>query len=524
MLLYICISICYEHYLLITLIPNSGLYFEFGVSKLPDNQLKKLDSIPVKYFLPDIDSIHYIGMADSVGDFEANLKLSEKRARNTAQYCERFMPKKLRCKITALGERTILERYKNRRVDIVLYFQPPPKEEPEPVLAIPTAPHCYYIDYELLHRCHIRTVSKRKKEMIIIEAGEKDLLKKKEQYYGSVNKAGDFEAYKVKWSYKNSGSKWWSEARYMTTIPKKDFDRYKIFTIGEPPCDTCSEDYQNHVPISKEDHCLQVDRFLMKNIQFRTTWFNNRWAWIRVPQEYVNLNDRYFIGCNAENELKWEVRKGKRKQAYYYSKLPRYFNYMVNITRRMDCCKYDPEPSECDKPMIFLSDLASPDKSFKLIAEIGSYYQQKSIIPYFGLGVSKEGEVLRGSFILGTDLDLSVCGAFRFQYQFVSFPFSALNPVSVWQSPSHRAVIERYGRLYLGTELKSRINKKSGNYLEQNIHLGLAFVNASYDSFLPRIFIQYGLGYDYLRINSKRLYPVLQLGLNMRITSFGHRQ
>jgi hypothetical protein len=255
----------------------------------------------------------------------------------------------------------------------------------------------------------------------------------------------------------------------------------------------------------------------MKNIQFKMPWFNNRWAKIRAPREYVDPDDRYFIGCNSENELKWEVKRGKRKHNYYYSQLPRYFDYMANITRLMDCCKLKPEPSECDKPLIFISLLEAPNHEFTFFAEPGCYFQQSKFTPYFGLGISKEGDLLKGGLMIGTDIDLSLCGAIRFQYHFVSFPFSILNPMRVWQSPNSKNVIERYGRLYLGTELKTRFNNKGRNYLEQNIHLGLSIVHTSVHAFLPGIFIQYGLAYDYLRINSTKLYSVIQLGLDMKI-------
>jgi hypothetical protein len=507
-----------------------SIYFETGISKLPDKHLKTLNAIPVKYFLSEVDSIHYVGMADSVGNLESNLNLSEKRARNVADYCGRLIPKNIPSKILALGERLNPERYKNRRVDVVLYFPQATKEEPGPSPdTINLKPKCYNIDYALLHRSLIRKVTKRKKEMIIIIADPQyfdnmnrhktDNKKETEYYYGSVSKEGNFMTYKLKWSRKNTGNYWWSNSQYTALIPKKDFDRFKIFKISDPTCDTCSEDFQNQVSMEKEDKCLQVDRFLMKNIQFKMPWFNNRWAKIRAPREFVDPDDRYFIGCNSEIELKWETKKAKRKQNYYYSRLPRSFDHMANITRLMDCCKLKPEPSECDKALIFISDLGAPDNSFVFFAEPGCYFQQSKFTPYCGFGLSKEGNLLRGSFMIGTDIDLSLCGSLRFQYHFVSFPFSMLNPVRVWQSPNAEHVIERYGRLYLGTELKTRFNDKGRNYLEQNIHLGLAIVHTSIDAFLPRIFIQYGVGYDYLRISSSKLNSVVQLGLDMRIGS-----
>lgn len=494
-----------------------SIYFEFGHSKIPDEQLEKLNAIPTKYDLSDLDSVIFIGMADSVGEFKSNIKLSEKRARNAARHCERLFPENIMTKITALGERTIDQREKNRRVDIILYFQPMPTEEVEQREPTQTKEVCYNIDYKLLHRCHLRTVKKRNKELTIIEIALPDLREKKQHYYGSVTMNGDFIVKKVKWSSKRTGNLWWSKTRYVATIPKQDFDTYKIFKIEDLPCDTCNEDFQTKSEISKEDTCVQVDRFLMENIQFKTRLFNNKWVKIRAPREYVNIEDRYFIGCGFQNELVWETKKSRRKQNYYYSKLPRHFNYIANITRVMDCCKNNPEPSECDRPIIFCRTLGEPDRSFILNAEIGSHYQQSKFTPYAGLGISKEGFFSRVSILAGADIDLSFYGSLRYQYHFLSFPFSVFNLFSTWQSPTEQQVITRYGRLYLGTELKTRINKTKQDYLEQNIHIGLAAVNTNSDAFIPRIFVQYGLGFDYLGTYSTGVYSIVQLGLNMKI-------
>src|SRR3972149_6319800 len=86
-----------------------SIYFEFGLYKIPNNQLKTLNDIPNKYDLSDLDSVHFIGVADSVGDFKSNLKLSEKRARNVSKYFARLIPVHISSKITALGERTDFE-------------------------------------------------------------------------------------------------------------------------------------------------------------------------------------------------------------------------------------------------------------------------------------------------------------------------------------------------------------------------------------------------------------------------------
>ena len=464
-----------------------------------------------------MDSANFIGMADSIGEFKLNIKLSEKRARNAARHCERLFQENTPIKITALGERSIDKSGKNRRVDIILYFQHIQTEEVEQIEPTRTMEVCYNIDYKLLHRCHLRTITKREKKLTIIETTLPDVKKKKEHYYGLTTKNGDFITKKVKWIARRTGNLWWSKTRYVATIPKEDFDTYKIFKIEELPCNTCSESFQKKAEISKEDTCIQVDRFLMENVQLKSSPFNNRSVKVRIPREYVNIDDKYFIGCGFQNELKWETKKGRKKKNYYYSEIPRYYNYIDNITRVMGCCKSNPEPSECDKSIIYCSTLREPDSSFILNAEIGNYYQQLTHSPYGAFGISKEGCFSRISIIAGTDIDLSFYSSLRYQYHFLSFPFSYLNPLSIWEIPTKQQVINKYSRFYLGTELKTRINDNKQDYFEQNIHIGLAAVNTNRDAFIPRIFVQYGIGFDYLETYATGIYAIVQLGINMKI-------
>lgn len=495
-----------------------SVYFKFGLSRLSDDQLEKLNTIPTNYYLSDLDSIHFIGMADSIGNFKANIKLSKKRAINIAKHCENIIPENVHSKIIALGEKAVHQIEQNRRVDMVLYFQPTQKEISESTSTKQVKDVCYTIDYELLHRSHIRTTIKRRKEFTIIEVPISYLNHKKEHYYGSTTNTGEFIAKRVKWSTKRTGNLWWFKTRHVTAILKDDFDTYKIFKIGDLPCDTCSENFQIESEISKEDTCIQVDRFIMKNAQYKTLFLNNKWLKIRIPREYVNSDDHYFIGCTFDHELKWETKKGRRRQRYYYAKLPISFNHVKNITRVMDCCEGNPEPSNCDLSMINCSTIGPVNQSFMLNLEIGNLYQQSINTPYIGIGISKQGLLSRTSILVGTDINLGFLSSIRYQHHFLSFPFNAINPFSTWQTPDKRQFVNTYGRLYLGTELKTRISKSTESYLEQNIHIGLRAVHNRRNAF-----IQYGLGLDYLENNSSNLYPIVQIGLNIKIKNLSNR-
>lgn len=491
------------------------IYFETGTTQISNNQKERLSTIQTRFDLSELDSIHFIGIADSVGELKSNFHLSEKRARNAFKYCKRILPENVPAKIIALGEKASTELKMNRRVDVVLYFKPAPAGQIEVPETIAEKQYCYTIDYKLLHKSHIRTIIKKSKVFVIIECATDDFQKNKVYYGGAVNKSGTFVAQKLKWSLRRTGKFWWSKTRYVASIPKKDFDAYKIFKIEEPPCTICSEDFQHSTQISKKDTFLQVDRFLMENLQFKTMLFNTRKVHVRVPKEYVTIEDHYYIGCNSTNMLQWDTRAGRRKKNYYYTELPIYFNYLGNITRTMDDCKLDPSPSECDKGIINCHQDCGGGGATHFILEVGSNSQQKTIVPYLGVGLFKTDNINQARLLIGTQVNLGLYGSIEFQHNFISFPFSLFKPVSSWRSGENNKPIYRFAQLYFGTELKTTIHKERENYLEQNIHIGLSA--AKFNGRIPRIFIQYGLGFDYLGNISKSIYPVAQLGLWMRI-------
>jgi hypothetical protein len=512
-----------------------SIYFDFGVSKVREDQMDILNTIPSGFDLSSVDSVHFIGMADSVGDFNANIKLSEKRANNAAIYCSKLFPPQLRGKVKALGELSNgKDNRLNRRVDIILFSPQIKSEETDTMVGF--KPHenielCYYVDNKLLHRCHLRTISNRNKKLIIIETTDLFLPKRQEQYFGSTDKEGNFIPKLLKWNLKRTGKLWWAKSKYVATVPKKDFEKYKIFTIGNPPCKICNQDFNFEAKIQNEINCRQVDRFLMENIQFKRIWFNNREINVRAPKEYVDINDHYFIGCDYTRELKWEMQKGRKHRYYYYTKLPISFNYVPNIVREMECCEAKPEPSQCDDHIYYCDcrgggggGFQQPGTDLTLIAEIGTHFQKPGTAPYIAFGLSKSYEANYSNFMIGTDINLSLFGSLRYEYHFFSFSYQAFNPFAKWQSPSKIRSIERYGQLYTGVEFKTKFNSADSlNYFEENLHFGIAILNTRLNALIPRMFIQAGVGYDYSRNISTGLYPIFQIGFTMKLVTMNFR-
>jgi len=489
------------------------LYFEFGKSKITDRQAMILDNINSRYDLTEIDSVLYTGVADSVGDIYANLKLSRKRAYETALYCKRFLGKDSRYRLIALGEKSGAKPEQNRRVSIILYMRSPKEEKGEPISQnsepVRIAGACYYVDYELLHRASRRIIVKNHVEYVRLEVDPIHLKKQKEHAYATVGKQGKVEIKKVRWAYRGN---------YVALIPKNDFQQFRIFRIDKEPCEACSEDLEARKGLVYESSCVQVDRFLMSNLQVKTGFFRLGSVKIRALREYVNPGDRYYIGCNLDPELIWKTKRGKRKSRYYYATLPIYGYYLENIVRVMECCKSRQEPSECNVGMIYCGGLSMPDKSILLLAEAGDHYRFGQHRPYLALGLSNWGNRNLLSLFAGTNPDLDIYGSLQYQYHFLNFPFRMLSPASAWQSPGSLWSSAHYGSLYIGTELNTwKSTGSKTDLLEQSLHLGFASMSLRNRPRIPRVFVQCGIGYDYLKHYSLKAYIVAQAGIQFRL-------
>lgn len=502
-----------------------SVYFDFGSSKLNDKQLRVINSIPSGYDLSQVDSLNYIGMADSVGNFKSNLRLSEKRAKNVAKYCETLFPKTIKTRTFAIGEVLGKKDSESRRVDIVLYSEKVVDEvgigemekEEETIIPDTGKVACYYVDYPLLQGAHVRKVKKGRREMVMIEMVEPIRKGEKDHYTGHVNQEGQFEMKKVKWRSRRTGNLWWAKQRTVALVPKEDYEKFRIFKTNPPPCTVCNEDFENVPKRTNYIKITRVDRFLMNNMQYKVSFFNRKTVKARVPREYVNLEDNYYLG----KKIEWKTKGGKKNKNYYFIDLSLHGSRISNILREMEYCEI-PAPSYSWYGDIYCAtnNFHKMPTRFAFTAEVGSYYQQSELIPYIAIGSTRAGYHHWLYLLAGTDIDLGLYGSFRYQYSFWSFPFFALNPISNWKSATGEKVeMEKYAQVYVGTELKNRINERE-TLLEQNLHLGISGINTKCSAFIQRVFIQYGVGTDYLALNNFDIYGVAQVGVDMKIAWF----
>lgn len=502
-----------------------SVFFPSGQATISEDQFEKLNLVPTQYDINDLTAIKFIGITDSVGKSSDNLKLSEKRANAVKKFCDAFIPKNIPHHIMALGERTGKDVALSRRVDLLLYFKP---NKPEPMQnpGVTPPPGCYYIDYFVLHRVKKQIVQRKGITYVVLEAAELTLERANQDFYASLEKDGKISVHPVKWVPRKTGKLWWKGVRFISEIPKDNFDRFKIFRIEDKPCNKCHEYLVDDKVINNEFNCEQVDRFLMQNIQVKPIFLNHNKVEIRVAREFIDLNEQYYTGCDLTNRIYWRKGNGQHHKSYYYATIPLgYPGYLANIVRTMKCCKNDAEPSECNRPIAKYEPImcgTRMNRAIFLSAEVGSHFQMNELVPYAAIGTSKYTKFGQLLFYVGMNSKTDLHASLRLQFRVFSILIRSLNPASAWQKPNKGISHPWYLALHAGSEMKMRYNSSKSNLLDDNINLELAALNGKTQMpVISRVFINYGYGYDLTGNYSKTFYPVLHFGVqaNIRILS-----
>lgn len=509
---------------------TTAIYFLTGQYKIKEKQAEVLKNLPVDYDMSQVDSIRFIGMADSVGSLRSNLRLSEKRAKSAAKYCRSLIDEEITFSTQALGEKKGHRTHRSRRVDVVLYSTPDTTDtvikEEEPGL-------CQYVAYGFMYHSHVREVKKRGTPLMVIETEPLffDGNKPADLYSGHVNDSGSVHHYKVKWKRKTTGKDWYRHKRFVATIPKVDYDQFKLFRKYEPPCNRCHFDDSTGVAPTESVDCLKKDAFLMRNMQVKKIPFK-RWTMkVRVPREYVlERAEYYYFSRNVRKtqKLQWTAKKGKRNRRFLYTELDRYKldnrkpdrgrrlnTYLPNIKRKMKCC---PQPAKPDDPPLLCGGTGGFNRVdiFSVEAEAGYIYQTALHLPYVAMGIRRSGQVGQAALMAGLYGDLGIYTSLRLQLHLLSFIPSDINPTSSWETPT-QITAQRYWNLFAGLELKGRAKPDGKSFLENNIHLGLSSIDPFNTPSIPRLFMQFGMGRDHLKEIADDWYPYVHIGIDIRL-------
>ncbi|MBC7863538.1 MAG: OmpA family protein, partial [Bacteroidia bacterium] len=197
--LFFCFLFCSLH---ISAQDTLSVYFKTGSSEIENAEKEKINLLNLHFELSELDSVQYIGMADSVGDFKSNKKLSEKRARVISKYCKSIFPEKIKISVSSRGEISKNKTADNRRVDILLFFKPKSTEfAEEKIVMNDSVKNCFLVDYYLLHRSSVRTISQKNKNMMLVEAPANAFRKFNNQFTAGYDKKGKLVLKKIKWNF-----------------------------------------------------------------------------------------------------------------------------------------------------------------------------------------------------------------------------------------------------------------------------------------------------------------------------------
>jgi|JI9StandDraft_1071089.scaffolds.fasta_scaffold17657_2 hypothetical protein len=497
-----------------------SVFFEFGKWRIPREEQKILSSMPYRYELSALDSVQFIGMADSIGSLASNLKLSHKRAVEVAEHFRKHHPALTPISTFAMGAIDQGNRARNRRVDIVFHLKQSTEQEhvahdgsgdPKPKPELP----CYIRDCDLMSRSIVTHFMKGRREFVEIEIPGRlteanpsgSILNMNVPRFRIVSSSND--AVRLKWTRKPSRNKK-APSAYITSLPKADFDRRGVLVEKKGDCVEPTL-----------DTCVRIDHALMQELQYRPGFKSSKSLMVRAPRSIVDPTARYFYGCRPGSPFEWEERSGKKHSAYYYTRLPTWQGFARGISREMVSCIGSCDTTYCNRGIIRCQYRAPADLALKLIIEGGFHGQKNDNRPYLHVGFMKAGIQGFASAQVGIDSDLRPLASLRYQFHFLQFSAQQLIPTEQWLWPSDQAIIYRYFRTYVGTEFRWRAGSAEQGLLEQNLHLGIAYLNEKPDALLTRIFIQGGGAIDFSSTTPDRLYLCWSIGTFFRLYRFG---
>ena len=504
-------------------IDTVSMYFETAKHKLNKNQYHKLKSLPKQLELEDIDSIVIIGLADTIGNWETNQKLSLKRAKSCHKIIAKHFPNTLPIRFTASGETNKSKQLNtNRRVDIFIHsmaYAPSytPEEYPSNTLPI-----CYNIDYEILHRSLIKKVRSKRKAVIRIIVEPEHLQLDKKHYRGHITNDSTWNYYPINWKLKTIGKKWWKSKRYVTEIPLSDYQNFKLFTISSPPCNDCGARFLPDSGKIKNYTCYKRNLLISNNIQYKQPLLYRPFVKFRIPKELVPDSSVVIPVGHGAQKLKLTTRKNKKHKDHYFGTLPYRYNYNKPdwsfVFVKTICCEKPSEDSLSDQitnKSTFLGYCIIPNQNiWQLGSQTGYLSSNTQGFFYSNLNFYRFRYHSLTGIQLGINNFKQPHARIFYDYSIGEFTLSFLKNFNKWVKPKVEKGYTKYFILYFGNDVLSMLKDES-TFLSQNAYLGIRGINASKNTFFEYFFLQYGIGYSYL--SSPGFTSYFNTGINLRL-------
>lgn len=486
-----------------------SIYFDFGSSKVSENQISAIEKRLQNWDLSASDSISFTGLADSVGNFKSNIRLSEKRAKKVHAELKRIIPSDIPYSIWAIGEGTANNDSINRRVDIIIYETKFPVEQDEVIENVD--PSCFQIDVQSLSYCHVEEVTYRKKEMVQLQTQEFEYFKSTKHYYATKNEDGTTDISKLKWKKKRTGKLWWKKQRLTAYIPVQSYKDHQYFTLYEPPCDSCSIGLLFSDSIKLDVIQFYSDNFLMQNMQIKTRFFGLMKTRFRAPKEYVDTTAQYYFQPWYGTTVDWYSKKRKKHRDYLFTKYKiRNENFGFYKTRQATICT-----NACTQSHFRCLHLTDRDFGCSSSFGLSSVFQQKEVLGLLFLSAKIYNGPLDLRARIGLNTQLGLYGSGKLTYHFISFPIYSSR--GQWQHLDDFKKPKFIGDFNGGIEFKTNYDRKDRKYNEVNAHLGLDFYIYKWTKLNPTLAVYGGIANDLSNTIPSNFYPFGQIDITFTI-------
>ncbi len=521
-----------KHYLILLLVLYFGhinaqdtvsIYYKLGEYKILNNELKKVDLLKKKLSTQLLDSIVIIGSTDKVGSFKSNQKLAIKRAYELFQLIEPDIvtSNTIYRIFTLVSVKTGIDTM-NRRVDVIMFGD----EESEVISSSSIKGtikqienKCYRIDYEMLSKCAIKTTKVKTIEFIEIRTFEPTVLNDS-LYFFNHSKDGKKKKLKaLDWHIDKTIKGNNNEICYLAKIPKKDFDKFQIFTISNPPCKECSQMVNSNILSYEEITHRKVDSVSSYCLQFRSPLFKRKNFKIRVPKPLINLNEIYYSSY-SNKVLKWD--SSRLNKNYYYTKIG-YHSYGIEMIMRefkfCDSKKVDKTISNWDS--LYPPFLKYLNKKTAITLNVDYIWESENIsVPTFGISIRKIGTLgWRFTTGIGYINSLNAFAKIRINYDFISFPLNLHYLPGSWSK--HKSMSQLFnhnGAFFISTKHLVLSDFDRINYTNNSLNIGFSYTNVNQNILTPSFYVEYGVSYNLMESRLKTLFSVgIEMALQRNI-------
>lgn len=503
-----------------------SLFYATAKYRLTDDHQTQLNYFIDLHDVGLMDSIQIIGVADSSGNIVSNQRLSLRRASHVESFFQDHHVKN-KMVLLAKGEDPELQSLlqKQRRVDIIFFY--PTSNSVESISSViddEVDSSCYTSADFILNHCFQTVIQKGNKTYVQLELDPKHYSESIRVYSVVEDQKTGFPILRlVKWKSNLSGEDWWRKKRYIATIKKEDFDRFKIVEKSDKPCDSlpldCGFKLTDKYVELKTTRFLYLAYFLMKNANVKKRLFKRKKLRVEVPKIYVG-NEQYFIDSQGKTPVVWYTKRGKRHRSSYFTDVSfdskdnysiAFYNYYYvsychsdnYIKNRLLYGSIDSEKSD-----FICGTKGSSGGSTFFSFELGDRMLTPNHFGYVGMYGKCTFRSSELDIFLGIDTEWDPFISARFDYHFIG-----LNQNGFLRKPA--VYYQNMFGLYGGTTLDVIAPDVQRLTTSQDLHLGLDYTLSYSNKPFHRIYLEAGPMIHYTNL-SEPISMQYRLGIQFR--------